>query len=239
MKVSIIVPAFNEEKLLPATLQAIRRSAAAFSDGGCDWEVIVCDNNSTDGTPQVATAQGATVVFEPVNQIGRARNTGATAATGDWLLFIDADSLASRDLFQSVLSRLRDDRILAGGCVMQQDLDLWTLIWLTEAWNFISRRMKWMAGSFIFVRCEAFREVGGFDLTRFAGEEITLSRSLKRLARKRGQRIEIISEHRLMTSGRKMNLYTKREQLSLILKSVFLPFLTLRRRQDYWYDGRR
>lgn len=239
MKLSIIVPAYNEEKLLGATLDAICESAREFTQAGCDWELIVCDNNSTDKTAVIAGSRGARVVFEPVNQIGRARNTGAAAATGDWLIFIDADSLAGPELFREVLTRLRDPKVLAGGCVMEQDLDHRAVIWFTEVWNWISRKMKWMAGSFIFVRAEAFREIGGFDLRQFAGEEITLSRCLKKLARKRGQRIEIVSEHRLMTSGRKMRLYSKREQVSLLLQSVFLPFLTLRRRQDYWYDGRR
>lgn len=239
MKLSIIVPAFNEEKLLPATLGAIREAVTAFAAAGCEWELIVCDNNSTDRTPEIARAAGAKVVFEPVNQIGRARNTGAGVATGEWLIFIDADSLASAELFAAVLLRVRDDRVLAGGCVMAHDIDQPMIVWLTGLWNLISRRLKWMAGSFIFVRAEAFREVGGFDLSQFAGEEITLSRSLKRLARQRRQRIEIVTEQCLVTSGRKLRLYSKREQVSLILQSVFLPFLTWRRRQNWWYDGRR
>lgn len=239
MKLSIVIPAFNEEKLLPATLRAVRESAAEFTRGGCEWELIVCNNNSTDNTAVIAAENGARVVFEPVNQIGRARNTGAAAATGEWLIFIDADSQPNPALFREVLGKLRDPEVLAGGCVMEQDLDVPAIVWLTELWNSISRKMKWMAGSFIFVRADAFQEIGGFDLKQFAGEEITLSRKLKRLARRRGQRLEIVSEQRLLTSGRKLKLYSKREQVSLLLQSLFLPFLTMRRRQNWWYDGRR
>lgn len=239
MKLSIIVPAFNEEKLLPATLQAIRESAVEFTRSGCEWELIVCDNNSTDKTAAIARDHGATVIFEPVNQIGRARNTGARAATGEWLIFVDADSLPSAELFLEVLTKLRDSGVIAGGCAMNQDLNHRAIIWITEVWNFTSRKMRWMAGSFIFVRAEAFREIGGFDLKQFAGEEITLSRKLKRLARKRGQRVEIVTRARLMTSGRKVKLYSTREKLALLFQALFLPFLTLRRRQNWWYDGRR
>src|SRR6478609_2442449 len=89
--VSIVVPAFNEEKLIARTLDAIRAAAEAFVRRGWDTELIVCDNNSTDRTAALARAAGATVVFEPVNQIGRARNKGAEAASGDWLVFVDAD----------------------------------------------------------------------------------------------------------------------------------------------------
>jgi len=92
MKISVIIPAYNEEKLIHETLRHINVARVAFTERGVDSELIVCDNNSSDCTAALAQAAGAQVVFEPVNQIARARNRGAEAATGDWLLFIDADS---------------------------------------------------------------------------------------------------------------------------------------------------
>jgi glycosyltransferase involved in cell wall biosynthesis len=77
---SIVIPAFNEEEFLPATLAAVRAAMAAQT-GACG-ELIVVDNNSTDRTAAVARSLGAQVVFEPVNQISRARNCGAAAALG-------------------------------------------------------------------------------------------------------------------------------------------------------------
>ena len=91
VKISVIVPAFNEEKLIAETLRRIQAARSAFASLGWESEIVVCDNNSTDRTAELARAEGATVVFEPVNQIARARNTGASAATGDWFLFVDAD----------------------------------------------------------------------------------------------------------------------------------------------------
>ena len=108
-KVSIIVPAFNEQKLITASLNAIQAALKAFSEAGFEHELIVCDNNSTDGTGDLARAAGARVVFEPVNQISRARNTGAAAATGEWLVFVDADSFPSRELFAETA------RVIAAG----------------------------------------------------------------------------------------------------------------------------
>ena len=46
-------------------------------DEGFSWEIIVCDNNSTDKTGEIAGKMGARIAFEPINQISRARNTGA------------------------------------------------------------------------------------------------------------------------------------------------------------------
>jgi glycosyltransferase involved in cell wall biosynthesis len=239
MKLSIVVPAFNEEKLLPTTIAAVQTSAAAFEDAGWAWELIVCDNNSTDRTTELARAAGARVVFEPVNQIGRARNQGAAAAAGEWLLFIDADSTPHRALFGRVAELMRGGRVLAGGCVMRTDVDHAMINGLTAAWNRLSRQMRWMAGSFIFCRTDAFREVGGFNEKMYASEEIDLSRRLKRCARRRKLEVVIIDDEPLLTSGRKVHLYTKWELSSLLLRTFLLPFLTIRRRQDYWYDGRR
>ena len=102
VKISIVVPAFNEERLLGESLAQINRAAKAFEPPGWETELIVCDNNSTDKTAEIALEAGAMVVFEPVNQIARARNLGASAATGDWFIFIDADSQPSAELFGDV-----------------------------------------------------------------------------------------------------------------------------------------
>ena len=77
MKLSIIRPAYTEEKLLAGTLAAVRRAQDAFLVRGWEVEQIVCDNRSTDRTPEIAREAGAVVVHDPVNQIGRARNRGA------------------------------------------------------------------------------------------------------------------------------------------------------------------
>lgn len=123
MKISVVVPAFNEEKLLPGTLRSIRAAAAAFDALGWAWEIVVCDNNSTDRTAEVARAGGATVVFEPVNQIGRARNTGAAGASGDWLIFVDADSQPPPELFADVAVEIQRGKRVAGGSTVKLDDD--------------------------------------------------------------------------------------------------------------------
>ena len=72
MKISVVVPAFNEERLLPGSLSSVRAAMEGFARLGWKSELIVCDNNSTDRTAEIAKGAGAQVVFEPVNQIGRA-----------------------------------------------------------------------------------------------------------------------------------------------------------------------
>jgi glycosyltransferase involved in cell wall biosynthesis len=241
VKLSVVVPAFNEERLLTGSLAAIRDALRAFEGAGWASELIVCDNNSTDRTAEIARNAGATVVFEPVNQIARARNAGAARATGDWLLFVDADSYPDTDLMNEVVDAIRGGRCLAGGATVAFETDDALARWWILAWNFMSRHAHLAAGSFVFCEAAAFRELRGFSQELYAAEELDLFWRLKRLARKRRREIVILHRHPLRTSGRKAKLYTKREFFWFLLKTALLGGRTLRSRASCyaWYDGRR
>ncbi len=96
-------------------------------------------------------------------------------------------------------------------------------------------------GRFIFCAASAFRKIGGFDNRLFASEEIDLSKRLKKLARGLGRRGVILHRHPLVTSARKMHLYTSGEHLRFLARTVFGFGRTLRDRDacHTWYDGRR
>lgn len=241
--ISIIVPAFNEEKLLAASLQAVKTAAAqAFGSAGLGWELILCDNNSTDRTSEMARDAGAKVVFEPINQIGRARNTGAAAASGEWLLFIDADSQPSRELLSDAAGLTRRPDVLLAGATMAMDESAFLFRLACGLWNRVSRLRRLVAGSFILVRASAFREIGGFDLKFFAGEEIDFALRLqKRFGRRDRRRTIILHRHPLLTSARKLRLYRKGEMVRFLIKSIFRPRKTTSSREAcaFWYDGRR
>lgn len=241
MKISVVVPAFNEERLLAQSLAAINRARAAFATAGLTSELIVCDNNSTDRTAEIARAAGAAVVFEPINQIGRARNTGAAAASGEWLLFIDADSQPSPELFTAVTENIRTGRCIAGGCVIRLDGNHRAAQLLTRGWNWVSRHRRLLAGSFIFVETAAFRAIGGFNDEFFTGEELDLSLRLKAYARKSGREIVILHQHPLLTSDRKVRLYSTWELLRFMLRAGLRPKHVMKNKAacHAWYDGRR
>jgi glycosyltransferase involved in cell wall biosynthesis len=241
VKISIVIPAFNEERLLPESLTCIQAASAAFADAGWTTELIVCDNNSTDRTAEIAAAAGAIVVFEPINHISRARNAGARRATGDWLLFVDADSYPTKELFDDVVAAIGDSRCLAGGSTVRIELEGLFYDAVVGWWNLVSRTLRWAAGSFIFCETAVFREVDGFTLTLYAAEEIDLFRRLKRLARERGRSIVILHHHPLLTSARKAHLYTPRESLWFWLHTVVSGGRTFRSSKASfpWYDGRR
>ena len=217
MKVSVIVPAFNEEQGLAASLRSIRQAMEVLDVPGWSSELIVCDNNSTDRTAAIAHA------------------------TGGWLIFVDADSHPSRGLFADVLRVLQDGRCVAGGSTICFDSPSRGVAFLGWSWNAISRRARWAAGSFVFCEATVFREAGGFSQELYATEEIDLFRRLKRIARRSGRTIEILYRHPLQTSARKARLYTWREALRFITRTVVRRGRTLRSAEECfsWYDGRR
>jgi glycosyltransferase involved in cell wall biosynthesis len=241
VKISIVVPAFNEERLLSGSLAQIKSAAEAFARRGWEVELIVCDNNSTDRTAEIARGAGATVVFEPVNQIARARNSGVASATGDWLIFVDADSHPSAELFADVAAQIQSGKCLAGGVTVRLNERLFVAGGITRLWNCASRSLKLLAGSFIFIEAAVFREVGGFSNELFVAEELELSQRLKKLARGQGRGVVILHRHPLVTSARKMKLYTMREHLRFLLRAIFNQrrALTSREEAHLWYDGRR
>ena len=241
MRVSVIVPAFNEERLLGESLRHIRAAMEAFSRRKWESELIVCDNNSTDRTAEVARAAGATVVFEPVNQIGRARNRGAQAATGEWFVFVDADSHPNIGLFDDVAAQIESGRCLAGGSTVELEQGYPTANVVTQLWNLTSRLAHWVAGSFIFCEAAAFRKLGGFNNELFATEEIELSKRLKKLAHTERKKIVILHRHPILTSARKVRLYSTRELLTFLAKIIVSGGKTLSSRETChpWYDGRR
>lgn len=202
---SIIIPAYNEEAYLPNTLASVSAATAGLP---ATVEVVVVDNNSDDRTGEIARAMGATVVREPVNQIARARNTGARAAAGKFFIFLDADTSLSAPLLESAVANLASGRIVGGGATVAPDRPLDSSgKRVIRFWNGLSKRFHIAAGSFVYCLREAFEAVGGFDERVYASEEIWLSIRLNRWALRRGMRFAVIEAWPVVTSIRKLDWF--------------------------------
>ncbi|MBY0475814.1 MAG: glycosyltransferase [Nitrosomonas sp.] len=241
MRLSIIIPAFNEERLILDCLNSIQESIKANREPGFTYEIIVVDNNSTDKTAQLATQAGAMVVFEPINQIGRARNTGAVAATGDWLLFVDADSLLNSGMVGDILQMIESKKYVGCGSVMHMPNLPWWGNAAMQLWTALSITFRWASGALVVCRTDAFRDVGGFNQELFAADEIDLSQLLKKWGRQSGLKFTILTRHPLVTSPRKVQLYTGREIAMQFFSVLFSPRKALQNKEKLpiWYDGRR
>ena len=241
MHLSIIIPAFNEERLIERCLQSIATSLVANLTSGFTSEIIVVDNNSTDNTATLARQTGALVVFEPINQIGRARNTGAALATGDWLLFLDADSVLNPGLLADILRAIESGTSVGCGCTLRMQGIPWWANSILQLWMGASMLFRWASGALLVCRSDAFRDVGGFTQEIYVAEEIRLSKQLKRWGRQRGLHFTILTQHPLETSARKVALYSAKEIAGQILRVILHPRRTLQDKKhlSVWYDGRR
>ncbi|HEY9148937.1 MAG TPA: glycosyltransferase [Gammaproteobacteria bacterium] len=232
---SIIVPAYNEERWLPATLQALKQAMATQALRG---ELIVVDNNSSDNTAALARAAGAKLVFEPYNQISRARNAGAAQARGRFLLFVDADTHLSAALLARALQKMDSGCCCGGGARVAFDhLPSRASRLGLALWNFLSRRLHLAAGCFLYARREAFAAVGGFSEAVYASEEIWLSRRLRHWGRRHGERFCIIDDEAALSSGRKLEWFGPWRQAGLLLLVLVFPFFVrFRRLCGFWYQ---
>ena len=228
--ISIVIPAYNEEALLAATLNAVRASAVAI---GVPYEVIVVDDGSTDRTAEIARENGARVVAVHLRQIGAARNAGAKAAAGDLLVFVDADTLITPEVLRAAVAAV-DAGAVGGGSAgrVESNDPAWGPPLMAFA-SWLMRTAGWAAGCFVFVRTDVFNRVGGFDERYFASEEIHLSRAVKKHGR------FVILREFVITSGRKGRIFTFRQIAALIAMALLPGTLTRRDRLGLWYAGDR
>ena len=228
--ISLIIPAYNEEALLAGTLRALKASADAT---GVPYEIIVVDDGSTDRTAAIARAEGARVVTVALRNIGATRNAGAKAATGELLIFVDADTMVPAEALAGAVAAFRGGAVGGGAGARQDSNDPW---WGPAVFGFASwlmRTARWAAGCFMFVRADAFRRAGGFDERYFASEEIHLSRTLKKHGR------FVILRARVITSGRKGRLFTGRQVFMQFASALRPSNLKRRDRLGIWYGGDR
>jgi glycosyltransferase involved in cell wall biosynthesis len=201
-------------------------------------EIIVVDNDSTDNTAGIAQTFGARVVFEPIRQIARARNSGAKTAKSTMLVFLDADTILPTPLLKQALALLESGTYCGGGTLLNFDSQLPFLAdSLVTLWNWLSKTNKLAAGSFIFCLAHAFFEIGGFDEKTYAGEEVFLSRKLRRWGKEHNLLFTILEEHPVMTSSRKFHWYSSLQIALLLLMFTVFPF-ALRSRSlcRFWYS---
>ena len=236
-ELSVVIPAFNEERLLGATLTSVRESLEAchLSESA---EVIVVDNNSSDRTGEIAQDHGARVVFEPVNQISRARNAGGRAACGEYLVFLDADTLLNGELLGSAIANLRAGDCCGGGVVIQMDKEVsFAMQTVIAGWNFVAKKMKLAAGCFIYCLRDGFEATGGFSEKVYAGEELWFSLALRKWGKKRRLSFQIIADATIYTSNRKVEWYTPWQMIRQLAVVLLFPFATRSRRFcGIWYQ---
>ena len=242
IKFSVIIPAYNEEQFLPRLLDSIEVARSNYSGGHESIEVIVANNQSTDRTEEVAAAHGARVVSVKKRRIAAARNGGGHAAGGDIVCFIDADSAVHPQTFEAIDKAIESGRYVAGSTGLKlerKSLGLLVTYCVAALFVWLTR----MDAGVIFCRREDFQSVGGYDESRLYAEDLVFLMDLRRLGKKRGQRLTRLTQVKALGCTRKFDQFGDWHYFWMLghaIKSLITWNWNDEKLADrYWYKSRR
>jgi len=193
MKISFVVPAYNEEALLGKCLEAIQRATAAAT---VETEVIVVNNASTDRTKEIASSfAGVTVVDEPRKGLTWARRAGFLASSGDLIANIDADTVMPPKWLPTVVKEFSNDSSLLAlsGPYIYYDAPRYIRILtrisyiLGYAFDRLFSLFGWggifQGGNYVVQR-DALEKVGGYNTSiEFYGEDTDVAERLLKIGK--------------------------------------------------------
>lgn len=238
---SLVIPAWNEEKLLPRLLESVDVARQRYSPDPSSLEVIVADNASDDGTAAVARRFGCQVVPVEKRRIAAARNGGAAVATGEILCFVDADSRLHPDTFLEIDEVMRTGRIVAGASGVR--MERWSAgIFVTWCLMMPMVILMRMDTGVVFCRREDFVAIGGYNEDRHYAEDVEFLLSMRRLGKPRGQKLVRLRRAKALASTRKFDRHGDWHYFELVAK-VFVdmirdPKAVSDYARKYWYEDR-
>jgi len=242
IRFSLVIPAHNEERLLPRLLDSVEVARERWRHGPGAIEVIVADNLSTDCTATVAEERGCRVVRVEERRIASVRNGGAAVAEGEILCFVDADSEVHPETFDAIEDSLATGGVVAGATGVR--MERWSL-GIAVTWA-LFMPMVWltrMDTGVVFCRKDDFVAIGGYDERRFFAEDVQLLWDLRRVGRKRKQRLTRLRTVKALGSTRKFDLHGDWHYFSdlfgLVPKMLWSPRASNEFADKYWYGEQR
>lgn len=180
MTVSIIIPAYNEEEYIGATLSRLEQELV----DKCSFEIIVIDNASTDNTANTCNRYSSVKVrsLPSAVHVAEARNVGASMAIGEVYVFLDADILVTsrwaRRLAVYLANIEQNQNVLTGAqCYISENPS-----WLEKHWfgQFTKREPNYINSANIVLSKDLFVKLSGFDASLVTCEDVDISdRALK------------------------------------------------------------
>ncbi|HIQ49985.1 MAG TPA: glycosyltransferase [Nanoarchaeota archaeon] len=179
--VSVIIPAYNEEKYIEKTLKSVKNQSYK------NIEIIVVDNNSTDKTSEIAKKYADKVVVEKRKGASKARNKGAKEAKGEILIFVDADTYLEKKCVEKIVKAFVKDKhlVCATGFVFTKGRILHELIYALASLSvWILSYIKPQFYGIVFAcRKKAFEKVKGFEENFVTCEDLELTKKLSKIGK--------------------------------------------------------
>lgn len=215
-KISVIIPAYNEEKLIGKCIEALQKQTLPHDQ----YEIIVVDNNSSDKTYEIAKKYGVSVYkYDKMQRVSATRQFGVSHAKGNILAFMDADSFAATDWLVSILAYFEKDPSLMAICGVALPkggaapirLGFYAYNQLLRISQRFGTVLAW--GFNLAIRKEAFDKIGGYnlDLSTYDDAEIAL-------------RVQRAFGNKSIYYSQKLKVYTstrKHDNVKILLQYMF------------------
>lgn len=224
---SVIIPAHNEEKNIERLLNSLVEQSCQ------DFEIIVSDSDSTDDTSKVVESfkknfPNLVHIEEKMQNVSAARNNGAKYATGQWLVFFDADVYVEKHFFKQMMKHIQLNKPHMATVWNRPSPPSWKGRFLFGIMNRIVHLIQHISpaanGPCIMMQRTVFERIGGFDQSIFFGEDYDI---VKR-AHKKGAEMDVfqtpllfVSTRRFEKEGLMVSLY--KSITALLYQFIFGP----------------
>ena len=233
IKVSVVIPAYNEEKYIGNTLFSLLKGEQKTN---INYEVILVDNNSTDKTVEITkgfkNGMDLKIIHESRQGRGVARARGFKEAKGDVILSADADTIFYTGWIEKLTSAIKGEVVAVTTSCRIVDLSTiqnWIFNSIHPIWMFFYRLFSghyWLSGFSFGILKSAYIKSGGFDISLQAQEDIDLSFRVSKLGKIKFINKPVIFSGRRFKQGLLKGLYqyalTFIEAFFLKKKDIFL-----------------
>jgi glycosyltransferase involved in cell wall biosynthesis len=202
--ISVVIPAYNEENFLPATLVSVNEARRLFSSSiQLPSEVVVVNNASTDQTEKIALAHDAVVIRHDIRNISSVRNAGIREASYTLIVTIDADCTFPPDALEKIWNFMRDDSYIGGalGVSLITDKRINRIVAHIIQTAVVS--ISGIYGAMFFFWRDAAIEIGGFPENRLVAEDSAFAIALRSHGRKQGKKFARLKSVQVGTLDRK------------------------------------
>ncbi len=199
-KISVVIPAHNEEKYIKRCIDSVKEAAACYSG---ETEIIVSCNRCTDSTARIARENGALVVYNEDRCIAKVRNDGIAAASGSVIVTVDADNRITAGTICEIASLLGSGKYIGGGAPIRFERYSFPLR-CNDLMCRISFGLTGLYSGIFWAKKETFDKIGGF-VQKKAMEDVATAGLLKKYGKKLGLKYTSLKKNYLINSTRKFD----------------------------------